>query len=50
MDKNLLLISAFAVAWLAFGVYISLLARRQAGLEKRLQKIESAAAASSAED
>jgi CcmD family protein len=50
MDKSLFLISAFAVVWIAFGIYISVLAKRQAGLEKRLQTLESAAGTNFSEE
>ncbi|MDR1242049.1 MAG: CcmD family protein [Deltaproteobacteria bacterium] len=40
MDKTLWLIYAFAAVWLAFGLYIFMLSRRQAKLEKRLRRLE----------
>jgi CcmD family protein len=43
MNKTLWLSYAFAAVWLAFGLYICILSRRQARLEKRLRQLEARA-------
>jgi CcmD family protein len=40
MNKLLWLTCAFAAVWLAFGLYMCILSRRQAKLEKHLRQLE----------